>query len=256
MARSTRRGIETKARIASAATKLFCAQGYIDTTMAAIAAEAGVSVQTLYLRYGSKGAILSAALDVAIAGDAEPVEVMKREWVQRALAESDGPTAVSLWAQGARTIVDRTHVLFGVIQSAAADPEVAEVLAKSKRERVVAQRTFADVLSKQKGFNRAVSTERAADLLYGLMTEDSYLVFVVDRGWTADEWQSWAANTVIAQLFSELSGGPGHRAGQTFGQTSDDSPARTSTDRRATKPATTSRTTDQAGRRRTRKSPS
>jgi hypothetical protein len=37
--------------------------------------------------------------------------------------------------------------------------------------------------------NRAVSTERAADLLYGLIAEDSYLVFVVDRGWTADEWE-------------------------------------------------------------------
>jgi AcrR family transcriptional regulator len=196
-----RRGTETKGRILAAATKLFCAQGYLDTTMAAIAAEAGVSVQTLYLRYGSKAAILEDALDVAIAGDEEPVAVVERDWAQEAIAAEDGPVAISLMVQGAGDVVGRSNVLFGVIQAAAADPEVADVLNKNKRQRAEGMRLFAAALSKRKGFNRAVSVERAADLLYGLMTEESHGVFVVDRGWSVREWQRWATETLTAQLF-------------------------------------------------------
>ena len=201
MPRTDRRAIETKSRILAAATELFCADGYVDTTMAAIATAAGVSVQTLYLRYGSKATILSAALDVAIAGDEEPVPVLDRSWTQEAMGAPDGRTAIALMTRGARKIADRTHELYSVIQSAAALPEVTEVLAKSKRERVIATRAFAEALVKKKGYNRAVSVERATDLLYGLATEESYLVFVVDCGWTPDEWESWTADTLAAQLF-------------------------------------------------------
>jgi AcrR family transcriptional regulator len=195
-----KRSIETEARIAEAATALFCTQGYVDTTMATIASAAGVSVQTLYLRHGSKAAILSAALDVAIAGDAEPTSLTERGFFPRVLAEQDAATAVSIWAHGARNICDRTHRLYDVIRSAAANPEVAQVLDKSRRDRSTGHRIIADVLVTRERYNRDVPVQRAADVLYALGTEDSYLLFVVDRGWTPDEWERWVIDTVSAQL--------------------------------------------------------
>jgi AcrR family transcriptional regulator len=195
-----KRSIETEARIAAAATALFCTEGYVDTTMAAIAAAAGVSVQTLYLRHGSKAAILSAALDVAIAGDVEPVSIPERDWLPQAIAEPDAAAAISIWVHGARTICDRTHLLYDVIRSAAADPEVADVLATNKRERAIGAHMLADALATRAQFNRAVPVQRAVDLLYGLATEDSYLMFVIDRGWSADEWERWAIHTASTQL--------------------------------------------------------
>ena len=36
--------------------------------------------------------------------------------------------------------------------------------------------------------------------MYGLGTEDSYLIFVVDRGWTPDDWERWVVDTLGAQL--------------------------------------------------------
>lgn len=195
-----KRSIETEARIAEAATTLFCTQGYVDTTMAAIAGAAGVAVQTLYLRHGSKAAILSAALDVAIAGDAEPISLTERGFFPRAVAEEDAAAALSIWAHGARTICDRTHGLYDVIRSAAADPEVAQVLDKSRQDRSAAHRILADALVTRERYNRDVPVQRAADLLYALGTEDSYLLFVVNRGWTPDEWERWVIDTVSAQL--------------------------------------------------------
>ena len=55
----------TRARIIAAATPLFVRDGYLETTMSGIAKAAGVAVQTLYLSFGSKVAVLEAALDAA-----------------------------------------------------------------------------------------------------------------------------------------------------------------------------------------------
>jgi AcrR family transcriptional regulator len=195
-----KRNVETEARIAAAATELFSTQGYVDTTMAAIAREAGGAVQTLYLRHGSKAAILSAALDVAIAGDTEAESIMARGWFARALEEADAVAALSTFGQGVRSICDRTHRLYEVIRSAAADPEVAEVLDKNRQERISGLRVLAEAFVAKPGFARDVPVERAADLLYALGTEDSYLLFVLDRGWTADAWQQWVVETLTAQL--------------------------------------------------------
>lgn len=197
-----KRNVETEAKIAAAATTLFSTQGYLDTTMAAIAAAAGVSVQTLYLRHGSKAAILSAALDVAIAGDAEPVTVAEREadFFARALAEPDAGRAIAIWAHGARGICDRTHRLYEAIRSASADPEVEQVLVKNRNDRANAHRVLADALATKERYGGSVPVPRAADVLYGLGTEDSYLLFVLDRGWSADEWERWVVDTVSSQL--------------------------------------------------------
>ena len=206
-----KRNVETEARIALAATELFGTQGYVDTTMVGIAQAAGVAVQTLYLRHGSKAAILSAALDVAIAGDTEAESIMVRGWFAAALDEPDAAAALSTFTQGVRSICDRTHRLYEVIRSAAADPEVAEVLEKNRRERISGIRTLTEAFAAKPGFDPAVPVERAADLLYALGTEDSYLLFVVDRGWTADAWEQWVFTTLAEQVLVPTRSASGRR---------------------------------------------
>ena len=195
-----KRNVETEAKIAAAATALFCREGYVDTTMAAIAKGAGVAVQTLYLRHGSKAAILSAALDVAIAGDALPVSMTRRDDYSRAMAEPDAATAVAIFASFVRAICDRTHLLYDVIRSAAADPEVAQVLEKNRTERGLGISAFAEVLSTRERFNAPLPVQRVSDVIYAVGTEDSYLRFVMDCGWTPDEWEHWLVDTLTAQF--------------------------------------------------------
>ena len=52
----------TRARVVAAAAPLFVTRGYLDTTMAELAGAAGVAVQTLYLAFGSKAAVLAAVM--------------------------------------------------------------------------------------------------------------------------------------------------------------------------------------------------
>ena len=62
---------ETRRRLLHAAEAEFTERGYAAATVAKIAARAGVTVQTLYLAWGSKRALLRAYMEAALAGDDE-----------------------------------------------------------------------------------------------------------------------------------------------------------------------------------------
>ena len=61
----------TRNRIARAARILFTDRGYGATTLVAIAAEAGVAVQTVYAVYGSKANILRTLLQALVSDPPE-----------------------------------------------------------------------------------------------------------------------------------------------------------------------------------------
>src|SRR5690554_2448277 len=76
--RRARQAAQTRADVLAAAMALFAEQGWAGTTLAAIADEAGVSVETIYNGFGSKKALLREAFDVAVVGDAEPIPLAER----------------------------------------------------------------------------------------------------------------------------------------------------------------------------------
>ena len=69
----------TRRAIIDAAHDLFLADGFAATTMSAVAAAAGVAVQTVYKAFASKPRLAKAVFDTAIAGDDEAVPVLERE---------------------------------------------------------------------------------------------------------------------------------------------------------------------------------
>ena len=57
------RARETRRRIRGSARALFASNGFTETTIAQIAERAGVSQQTVYKAFGSKGAIVGEMLE-------------------------------------------------------------------------------------------------------------------------------------------------------------------------------------------------
>jgi hypothetical protein len=45
-----------------------------------------------------------------------------------------------------------------------------------------------------------VSAEHAADVLFGLLSPELYLLFVRERGWEPARWEAWAFETLRSQL--------------------------------------------------------
>src|SRR6516225_1423420 len=81
---------QTRAATLAAARARFLDHGYAATTIGQIAADAGVSVETVYKAFANKAGLLKAIFDVAIVGDDEPIPLEQREMVARINAEPDG----------------------------------------------------------------------------------------------------------------------------------------------------------------------
>ncbi len=199
------RARETRQRIVDAALRLFVEQGYVPTTMSAIAREAGVAVQTLYLSFGSKASILSAALDVAIVGDDAPVPLIERPWIQELRAEEYGRRAVALLCREVAHIFHRVAPLHLAIRAATGDAEVAGLLEQDQKSRYATQHQCVSLLADKPGFDAEMGEERATDIVYGLLSEAVYLLFCGDRGWSVEDWTAWVASILSSQLFPRRS---------------------------------------------------
>src|SRR5580704_14538592 len=120
------RQAQTEQRIVAAATELFLANGYVATNLEAVAKSARVGARTIYLRFGTKAALFKRVVDVAIVGDAEPVDVLGRDWMQAALTAPTAAERLAASAAATRQIMERTGPLFAVAQQAAAvEPFIA-----------------------------------------------------------------------------------------------------------------------------------
>src|SRR5215813_12497111 len=70
---------DTRSRILEAAAQEFATHGYAGSTVTRLAAAAGVSVQTLYLAWGSKRALLRGYMENALAGGpGSPEDAIRR----------------------------------------------------------------------------------------------------------------------------------------------------------------------------------
>src|ERR1700704_493823 len=115
----------TRREILDAAQRLFERQGYAATTMAAIAAEAGVSLKTVYLAVETKSNLLRALWHLLLRGDEDDVPISERQRYRDDLAEPDPERQLRLNAHNARVVKERAGALMGVIRSAApSDPEL------------------------------------------------------------------------------------------------------------------------------------
>lgn len=193
----------TRARIIEAATGLFVELGYGATSIAAIATAAEVSPQTIYATFGSKAALLSDAVDVALAGDHEPVAVFDRPASSETLTAPTPGDAAAAFARATTAILARAGRLLAAADAAAqSDPELAPMWVMGHRAR------HTDMARTAEGFEAAgflrpgVDAAAAADLLWAVASPDTYRSFTLILGWTADRFERWLADTVRTTLFA------------------------------------------------------
>src|ERR687887_1975730 len=79
----------TRLAILEAGERLFGERGYAGTSVAAIAAAAGVAFKTVYAAFGTKAEVLRALWNLRMRGDEEPVPLAQRTWFRELIAEPD-----------------------------------------------------------------------------------------------------------------------------------------------------------------------
>ncbi|MER5388261.1 helix-turn-helix domain-containing protein [Saccharopolyspora sp. NPDC002686] len=194
---------QTRLRMLRAAGELFVERGYGATPLQDIADRAGVAVQTIYFTFRNKRNLLKEVVDTAIAGDDEPVATMDRQWFRDALAEETAQAHLRAHIAGTRQVLERVAAIVEVLRVAAAtDPEVVDLWPKGEDPRYTVQAATAKSLVTKPGARADLSVDHAADVLFGLLSPELYLLLVRDRGWTPDQWEQWAYDTLRAQLVS------------------------------------------------------
>ncbi len=186
----------TEQRILAAATELFLADGYVATTLEAVARRARVAARTVYVRFGTKAALFKRVVDVAIVGDTEPVGVLDRDWMRLAMT---APTLAERIAAGAaigRQIMQRTGPLFAVAQQAAAvEPLIAGFWQQGREQTRHAYAVFWTRMADDGLLDPAVDLDWLIDTSTILAAAETYLLTTRLTGWDLDTYQHWLATT-------------------------------------------------------------
>jgi TetR/AcrR family transcriptional regulator of autoinduction and epiphytic fitness len=196
-----RQAAETQARILDAAQMLFIRDGYTTTTMTAIADQAGVAVQTVYASSKSKRDILKGIIDRAVIGSNEQVAVVASSRWLEIEREPDPRTTLRMFVRLHREICEREAPAFSVMTDAAgSDRQIRTLLHQSAERRYQDQLRLAQSLHQGGHIHNELSTARAADIIWTLASERTYLALVRDRGWSARDYEDWLADQLIAAL--------------------------------------------------------
>jgi AcrR family transcriptional regulator len=190
---STRRAqqaAQTRADVVAAAISRFRDHGWAATTLAAIADDAGVSVETIRNGFGSKVGLLRAAMDVAVAGDAEDVPLAERPEFA-ALAEGTLDERIDRVTELVADIHERSAGVWrAVVEAASADPELDRWRLETERGRRTDVGRGASMV-----IGRALDDDLVT-VLWLLFGPESYQKLVVDEGRSIEEYRRLLADVM------------------------------------------------------------
>jgi AcrR family transcriptional regulator len=203
---SSRRAERTQASrraVIAAARDLFLARGFADTTVEAISVASQVPIATVYRLFKTKTAILKQVIDTAVVGDDAPVALGDRPVVKDAQAADDPKAMTAAWAHVARQVFDNTAALRLVLRVAAAlDTEAAALQDSIEEQRRVGQARVARALAHKGFLAPGLKETEARDIVYALMSIDTYRILRLEQRWSGARYEKWLANALYQLLIA------------------------------------------------------
>ena len=210
-ARRTRRGILEAARAQ------FLARGYAGTTVRAVAELAGVSVPTVEQAFGTKSALLREVIDVAIAGDHEPVAVLDRPWAAEASATEDVAGFLDRVATVLAEAQQRSARLVVVaLEAADVDPSLRPLADDRLAQRARTAEWIVDGMTARAALRPGIDRAHAVDTVWLLMEPVVFLRLTEERGWSVQRYRDWFADSAQRLLLSGGGLSPGSPPGETL----------------------------------------
>jgi AcrR family transcriptional regulator len=192
--------IRTRDRILDAALALFMEQGYDDTTIAQVAAAAGVAVQTVYFTFGNKTRLLSEVHDRVILGDAPSEQWAEQPWAAELRSETDPRKLLDLFVEVDSQIKRRISPF--VSRLGAALPNDTSQAAGPHARRDDFFGAVIDRLHQLGALRSGLSRDRALDILRVVASFEAYIELTERRGWSGEEWRAWVGRVLKAELLA------------------------------------------------------
>ncbi|MEV8396078.1 MULTISPECIES: helix-turn-helix domain-containing protein [unclassified Streptomyces] len=191
----------TRRRILDAAMELFSEHGYEATTIASIAREAGVAVQTVYFSFGNKQQLLRNLISLHLpcddtAGAGEP-----HAGIAEVLAVADPRAQLRHLVRLTRAINEQAAPLLEVLRNAAvAEDDGGDMWQTNKEQRRFFQRQFVGALVDGELLPDGLGPERAVDICYALLGPELYHLLASEREWTQEQWEDWVHEGLCRHL--------------------------------------------------------
>jgi AcrR family transcriptional regulator len=192
-----RRAEQSRLHLLDTAGRLFLAQGYPATTVATIAGEAGVSVETVYKAYGGKAGLVRALHQRALLGAGDvPAERRSDELARRA---SDPREVLRGWAALSTEVMPRVAPILLLVRAAAgADAEMAALRREAEDARL--GRMTQNAAQLRRHLAGDVSLDRVRDVLFAYTAPELYEALVIRQGWSLAHYGDFVWRGLVASL--------------------------------------------------------
>lgn len=185
--------------VLDAAQRQFLETGYAATTIAEIAREAGVSVETVYKAFGGKSGLVRGIYHRGLIGRGSAPAYQRADETRE--QESDPVVIMRNWSVITTEVASLVTPIRLLIRSAAlVDPDISELLRDNDDERLRRARHHADFLAERGYLRDDVTLDEAADVLWTCTSVEFYEMLVLQRGWSYERFAHFLANFMITSL--------------------------------------------------------
>jgi AcrR family transcriptional regulator len=185
---STRRRERAEQRrldVLEAAGRQFLTSGYVSTTVAGIAADAGVSVETVYKAFGSKAGLVRELWERGLLGVGPVPAEVRSDAASSTLA--DPRAVIRRWTELATEVAPRASPVMLMIRAAArVDPEAAALWEQVRG--AWADRMEHNARAIARHLRDGLSVEHARDVMLAYTEPQLFHTLVVEQGWSLDEF--------------------------------------------------------------------
>jgi len=189
----------TRRDIIDAARRLFERSGYAATTLAAIATEADVAVETIYRSFDGKAGLLEAVIQAAVAGGADraQVPVTERPAISAVMEEPDARKKIALHSATQPGIHARSGPMLRALrEAAAADEDLRQTYDRLEQQRLNGMSHYAQDLIGTEQTRHDLSHEDIRDTLWTLTSIEVHDRLVIQRRWKPQEYVEWLTEAI------------------------------------------------------------
>jgi AcrR family transcriptional regulator len=195
---------ETREDVLSAAHRLFLSEGWTGTTIAAIAAAAGVSNETVYGGFGSKKALLQELIIRTVRNTEPDTPLIEQQIPSRIAQETDQGRQIELFADDVTKVLSRVAPLMDVVRGAAGtDAEIAELYARFHAGRRKNLEWFAGALIRNGLLRGGMDAKAAGMILWRLASPDLFLLLRRVEGASQQAYADWLAASLKLLLLED-----------------------------------------------------
>ncbi len=193
---------ETRRHILDAAHKLFIERGYAGATAEAIAAEAGVALQTIYAIFKNKRKILVSLMNVSSpTGTEDHLPMPERADARAVSQEPDQRRQLQMFAEVVAYNLDQVAVISKIMVDAAKiEVEIAKILQRLDKQRLEHMSIAVQQIAANGPFREGINLANAIDTVWTLTSPEVFLLLTRDRGWSKERYAAWLADTLVRAL--------------------------------------------------------